>query len=158
MSDLTHIDKSGKSVMVDVGGKSETERVAKVRAVVFVGRDVMTKVDEGNNPKGNVIEVARVAGVMGAKKTSELIPYCHPIALDQVSIIIESDETHFHIEATASCRGKTGVEMEAFTGASVAALTLIDMLKALSKEIRIESISLIMKSGGKSGHYVAEGE
>lgn len=150
---FTHLDASGNPSMVDVGGKKVTKRIAKARSILvvdeeilaqFTGKDIETK-------KGPVFQTAIIAGVMGAKKTSELIPLCHPLGLDNCQIAIHINEANeIVIDCTASLSGKTGVEMEALTGASVAALTIYDMCKAFSHNIIIKETKLMAKSGGKS--------
>ena len=143
--------------MVDVSGKSDDVRKAVACATVHLGPTAFAALAEGANAKGNVLAVARIAGIMAAKRTSDIIPLCHPLSLSHVSVEMTEDAaTHkLHIEASASCRGATGVEMEALTAASVAALTIYDMCKAASKAIVIDGIRLREKSGGKSGHYRA---
>ncbi|WP_019948204.1 cyclic pyranopterin monophosphate synthase MoaC [Hymenobacter aerophilus] len=150
---LTHLDASGQPAMVDVGAKTPTRRVAVARSRVVLGLEIMALVKEGDLPtrKGPVFQTAILAGIMGAKRTSELIPLCHPLGLDNCRVTIEPDgPTAVLIECTATVTGKTGVEMEALTGASVAALTIYDMCKALSHDIVIEQTRLLSKTGGKS--------
>ncbi len=139
--------------MVDVSAKSATRRTARAGAFVKIRPDVLAKLPE--NPKGNPLEVARIAGIMAAKKTAELIPLCHPLPLTHADVSIEVTADGVAIEATASTTAQTGVEMEALTAASVAALTVYDMVKALDKSIEISNIKLIEKTGGKSGDYQA---
>ena len=153
--ELSHLDESGRSRMVDVGGKEPTSRRAVAEAILRVPREVMHALRSGETPKGNVFEVARLAGIMAAKRTGELIPLCHSLPLDHVEISFDTSEQQVHVKATAATRAPTGVEMEALTAASVAALTLYDMLKALSHEMTIEEIRLLEKTGGKSGDYHA---
>ncbi len=152
---LTHLDSSGKARMVDVGEKSNTKRVATATGCIKMKPETLALVLEGKMPKGDVLAVARIAGIMAAKKTPELIPLCHPIALSSVSVELEPDEktSSILISATASTVGPTGVEMEALTAVSTAALALYDMCKAVDKEMEITGIVLQEKSGGKSGHY-----
>jgi cyclic pyranopterin monophosphate synthase len=157
MNRLTHLDESGAARMVDVTEKAETERVAIAEATISLSVEAFHAVVEGTAKKGDIQAAARIAGIMAAKKTSELIPLCHPIALTQASIEIEPDEPHhtIRIVATVKTAGKTGVEMEALTAAGIAALTIYDMTKAIDKASVIESIRLLSKSGGKSGNYRA---
>ena len=142
--------------MVDVSEKDETERVAKATATVLLNRETYEMVKEGRMKKGDVLAVAQVAGIMGAKRTPENIPMCHPIMLTGADIDFELDdeECAIRIISTTRCTGKTGVEMEALNAAAIAALTIYDMCKAVQRDIRIEGIHLLEKSGGKSGHFV----
>jgi cyclic pyranopterin monophosphate synthase len=148
---FTHIHASGNPQMVDVSKKKATVRIAKAQATVFLGKEIMDRMqgDELITKKGPVFQTAIIAGVMGAKKTSELIPFCHPLGLEDVQIKITTKKFKAIIESTAKVTGKTGVEMEALTSASVAALTIYDMCKALSHDIIIEEIKLMEKTGGK---------
>jgi cyclic pyranopterin monophosphate synthase len=148
---FTHIHASGNPQMVDVSEKKVTKRMAKAQAIVFLGKEIISRMegDELITKKGPVFQTAIIAGVMGAKKTSELIPFCHPLGLEDVQIKISIKKTKAVIESTAKITGKTGVEMEALTAASVAALTVYDMCKALSHNIIIEEIKLMEKRGGK---------
>ena len=156
MAKLSHLDASGKAQMVDISAKSTTERVAVAAATLKMAPSTLATILDGGVPKGDVFAVARVAGIQAAKRTSDLIPLCHPLALNKVSIDFEAVKAdELHIEASASVTGKTGVEMEALTGVSVAALTVYDMCKAVQKDIRIEDIRLLSKSGGKSGEWQA---
>jgi cyclic pyranopterin phosphate synthase len=152
---LTHLDESGAARMVDVGDKPSTDRRAVARAVVRVSPATAALVKAGDAPKGDVIGVARIAGIQGAKRTSELIPLCHPLALSFVgvegSVDVESGE--ISIIAEARTTGPTGVEMEALTAASVAALTIYDMVKGVERGAEIVSVGLVEKSGGRSGHW-----
>ena len=154
MPQLSHIDDDGRATMVDVGEKAVTKRTAVAAASVHFPRDVYLALAEDGftGAKGSLTETARLAGIMGAKRTSELIPLCHPLPLSYVGIdIMTNDETYaLEIRCEARCTGKTGVEMEALTGASVAALTIYDMAKALSHDITIHEVRLVKKSGGKS--------
>ena len=157
MSDeLTHFDANGQAHMVDVGDKANTKRRACVTGSINLGPAAMQKVLSGTSKKGDVLGIARVAGIMASKKTSELIPLCHPIGLTKVSIEFETDEQANRIDCTAVAEtvGQTGVEMEALTAASVALLTIYDMLKAVDRGMVIGPIALQEKSGGKSGHWV----
>jgi cyclic pyranopterin phosphate synthase len=151
MSKLSHYDESGRASMVDVSGKAETKRTAKAHAFVQIKPEVLAKLPA--NPKGNPLEVARIAGIMAAKKTSELIPMCHPIALSHVDVEAVVEPGGVRITATASTVAGTGVEMEALTAASIAALTVYDMTKALDKGIEIQDVYLLSKTGGKSGDF-----
>ena len=150
-SKLSHYDESGKALMVDVGAKAETERSATARAYVALNRAVLAALPQ--NKKGNPLEVARIAGIMAAKRTSDLIPLCHPLPLTRVNIELTQDDNGIEIIATASTVARTGVEMEAMTAACVAALTIYDMTKALDKSIEIREIHLLEKTGGKSGTF-----
>ena len=153
---LTHINKAGEAHMVDVGGKSETARTAVAEGSVRMLRSTLEAILSGNAAKGDVIGTARLAGIMAAKKTSDLIPLCHPLLISKVSVDItpDPDLPGLHVEATVSISGKTGVEMEALTAVSVACLTLYDMGKAIEKGMEIGGIRLKSKSGGKSGDYI----
>ncbi len=155
MSKLTHLDDKGRAAMVDVSPKDATERVASAEAVVTLSEQAFALVLSGNVAKGDVRAIARIAGIMAAKKTSDLIPLCHPLALSHVGIEIEPiPEKHaLHIVASAKTHGPTGVEMEAMTAASVAALTIYDMVKAVDRSCVIETVRLLTKSGGKSGSF-----
>ncbi len=159
MSDprFTHIDASGEAIMVDVGGKQETERVARACAWVRMEPATLTMIVEGRHHKGDVFATARIAGIQAAKRTWELIPLCHPLMLSSVKVDLtpEPDTHRVRIETTCKLTGKTGVEMEALTAASVAALTLYDMCKAVDKGMVIESVQLLEKTGGKSGAWRA---
>lgn len=160
MTKLTHINDKGQAHMVDVSGKATTERTAMAEAIVRLKPDTLAMVLDGSSPKGDVLAVARVAGIMAAKKTSELIPLCHPLPISAVTVLCEPDEAECIIRVLATVRvtGTTGVEMEALTAASVAALTIYDMLKAVEKGIVIDGIKLLSKEGGKSGSYRAENQ
>ncbi|MDA0242389.1 MAG: cyclic pyranopterin monophosphate synthase MoaC [Chloroflexi bacterium] len=155
MSSLTHLDESGRARMVDVGHKSETERVAVARGRVVMQAATLELIIEGNMKKGDVLAVAQLAGIMAAKQTSNLIPLCHPLALNQVLVVCTPNtaENCIDIEATARVTGKTGVEMEALTAVSVAALTIYDMAKAADRTMRLTDIRLAQKSGGQSGDW-----
>ncbi len=148
---FTHIHASGNPQMVDVSDKKVTQRMAKARARVFLGKEIMSLLqgDELISKKGPVFQTAIIAGVMGAKRTSELIPFCHPLGLEDIQIIIKTKNETALIESVAKVTGKTGVEMEALTAVSIAALTVYDMCKALSHDIVIEEIKLMAKTGGK---------
>lgn len=152
-SEFTHLNKNGQPAIVDVGEKKSTKRKAVAQAVISLPLNVLEILqrDDFKTKKGSVFQVAIIAGIMGAKKTSELIPLCHPIGLDNCSVHVElNDHNEIVIECTASVEAKTGVEMEALTGASVAALTIYDMCKALSHDVVIKELKLIEKTGGKS--------
>lgn len=155
---LTHLDETGRARMVDVGHKPETARIAVARGEVHMRRETFDLIRAGSLKKGDVLTVAQVAGIMGAKQTSALIPLCHPIPLDKVDVDIALDESlpGLVITATARTTGKTGVEMEALTAVSVAALTVYDMAKAAEKTMRIQNIRLVEKHGGQSGDVVNE--
>ena len=157
-SELTHLDSSGRARMVDVGEKPATERRAVARAVVRVSPDTATRVAAGDAPKGDVLGVARIAGIQAAKRTAELIPLCHPLALTFVGVEGEVDAAAGTITLTAEARttGPTGVEMEAMTAASVAALTVYDMVKGIERGAEIAEIVLLEKSGGRSGHWTRQ--
>jgi cyclic pyranopterin phosphate synthase len=155
VSELTHLDASGRARMVDVADKAATERRAVARAVVRVSPETARSVLAGDAPKGDVLGVARVAGIMAAKRTSELIPLCHPLSLSFVGVEASVDEASGSIEVTAEARttGPTGVEMEALTAASVAALTIYDMVKGIERGAAIAEVVLLEKSGGRSGTW-----
>lgn len=157
MTRLTHLGADGKADMVDVGAKAETERTAIAEAFVTMRAETLKIIVDGNAKKGDVIGAARIAGIMAAKKTHELIPLCHPLLLTKVSVDIEVDETLPGLRVTALARvtGKTGVEMEALTAAAVACLTIYDMAKAVDRSMAISGIRLVEKTGGKSGDYRA---
>lgn len=155
MSGLSHFDARGAVSMVDVGAKPATRRTATARAFVSVSPEVLAALPE--NPKGNPLEVARIAGIQAAKKTSDLIPLCHPLPLTHADVAAEVVDRGVSITATASTVAATGVEMEAMTAAAVASLTVYDMCKALDKGIEIREVVLLEKAGGKSGTYVRGG-
>lgn len=154
---LTHLDESGQARMVDVGHKPDTERVAVARGAVSMQPETLQLIIEGNMKKGDVLTVAQLAGVMAAKRTSELIPLCHPLLLSHIDVTCQpnSAESRVDIEATVRLRGKTGVEMEALTAVTVAGLTIYDMAKAVDKTMQITAVRLVHKSGGRSGPYSA---
>ena len=156
--ELTHFNSQGRARMVDVSEKDSTVRIAKAQAVVHLNGETYEKVRSGGMKKGDVLAVAQVAGIMAAKRTSDLIPMCHPIALTGVDIDFRFDEALHTVTVTATtrCTGQTGVEMEALTAASAAALTIYDMCKAVQRDITITDICLLEKSGGKSGEYLRE--
>ena len=151
MKKLSHYDAHGRASMVDVSAKQDTRRTAVAQAFVRIKRSVLRKLPD--NPKGNPLEVARFAGISAAKKTSELIPMCHPLMLSHVDVICRIESKGVRITASATINGPTGVEMEALTAASVAALTVYDMTKALDKSIEIHDVYLLSKTGGKSGDF-----
>jgi cyclic pyranopterin phosphate synthase len=151
MKTLSHYDSQGRASMVDVSAKTETKRTATAHAFVRIRPAVLKKLPA--NPKGNPLEVARIAGISAAKKTSELIPMCHPLLLSHIDVTARVEPKGVRITATVSCTGPTGVEMEALTAASVAALTVYDMTKALDKGIEIQDVYLLEKTGGKSGDF-----
>lgn len=157
-SELTHLDESGRACMVDVGAKPDTERTAIAKGEVVMLTETLALIQAGAIKKGDVLTVAELAGVMGAKRTSELIPLCHPLPLTQVTVDLEPDPglPGVRITATARTVGKTGVEMEALTAVSIAALTIYDMAKAAEKTMRIQNIRLAEKHGGRSGDIVNE--
>jgi cyclic pyranopterin phosphate synthase len=158
MAELTHFKDQGRAKMVDVSGKEATLRTAVAGGTVILNEETFKLVEAGRMKKGDVLSVSQVAGIMAAKKNSDLIPMCHPIALTGVDIAfaLDRDKHTIDITATVRCKGETGVEMEALTAVSVTALTIYDMCKAAQKDIVIENIRLISKSGGKSGDYIAK--
>ena len=155
---LSHLDEKGQARMVDVGHKPDTERVAIAKGEVHMSSETLRLVKEGNLPKGDVFAVARLAGIMAAKRTPELIPLCHPLFLSHIDVELSINEERSCIEITATVRstGKTGVEMEALTAVSVAALAVYDMAKGVEKTMRIQNIRLVEKHGGKSGDIILE--
>jgi cyclic pyranopterin phosphate synthase len=155
MAGLTHFDEQGNARMVDVGGKEVTERVATAQGSVLMQPATIALIRQGGIKKGDVLSVARLAGIMGAKKTPDLIPLCHPLSLSSVTVDLSVDEARNAVDITATCKltGKTGVEMEALTAVSIAALTVYDMCKAVDKGMRLTDIRLTHKSGGKSGTF-----
>ena len=158
MSGLTHFDGEGNARMVDVGGKPESERVAIAKGTVLVAAETLALIEAGGVKKGDVLAVAQLAGIMGAKRTPDLIPLCHPLALTSVAVELSLDATRPAVEITATCKltGRTGVEMEALTAVAVAALTVYDMCKSADKAMRITDIRLVHKSGGASGVFDAD--
>ena len=151
MSKLSHYDSKGAARMVDVSAKDDTRRVARAHAFVRIAPSALSKLPE--NPKGNPLEIARIAGISAAKRTSELIPLCHPLMLSHADVDVKVEEGGVRIVSSATTTAPTGVEMEALTAASVAALTVYDMMKALEKAIEIQDVYLLEKTGGKSGDY-----
>ncbi|MEX5726745.1 cyclic pyranopterin phosphate synthase [Rhodovulum iodosum] len=157
MADLTHFDGKGDAHMVDVSDKPATARVAVAEGYVQMAPETLTQITEGRAKKGDVLGVARLAGIMGAKKTADLIPLCHPLPITKVAVELTADPAlpGIRIEATVKTAGQTGVEMEALTAVSTTALTLYDMVKAVEKSMTIGGIRLVLKDGGKSGRYEA---
>ncbi len=155
-SKLTHFNKNGRSKMVDISKKTDTERVAVAKGSIIMKHETVQLIKEGKMKKGDVLAVAQIGGIMGAKKTSDIIPMCHNIFLTGCNIEFEIKENEIIIEATSKTYGKTGVEMEALSAVSICALTIYDMCKAVDKEMRITDIRLVKKSGGKSGDVVYE--
>ena len=155
---LTHIDAKGEAHMVDVSAKDATERVAVAEGFVVMSAETLKLIVDGNAKKGDVLGTARIAGIMAAKRTSDLIPLCHPLALSKVTLDIVPDDKlpGCRVEASVKVKGPTGVEMEALTAVSVACLTIYDMIKAVERGVHIEGIRLLEKRGGKSGHYKHE--
>jgi cyclic pyranopterin phosphate synthase len=158
LSEFTHFDAEGKALMVDVSDKDITERTATATGSVIMEPETVAKIMEGGFKKGDVLSVARLAGIMGAKRTPDLIPLCHPLALTSVKVDLSVDEARNAVDIAATCKlkGRTGVEMEALTAVSVAALTVYDMCKAVDRGMRITDIRLMHKAGGKSGEYRAK--
>ncbi len=156
MSKLSHVDDAGQARMVDVGAKGSTERLAVASARICTRPDIVAQVRHQAMGKGDVLAVARVAGIMAAKRTAELIPLCHPLALDSVTIDFDLEEDAISIRAKVTCAGKTGVEMEALGAVTIAALTIYDMCKALDRSMVISRVQLEEKNGGKSGHFVRQ--
>ena len=158
MTGFTHFDEGGAANMVDVSAKPDTARVAVARGAVAMRPETLAMIMAGGAKKGDVLGVARLAGIMAAKKTADLIPLCHPLALSKVSVDLTANqaESRIEIEATVKTTGPTGVEMEALTAVSVAALTVYDMCKAVDKGMRIDAVRVILKDGGKSGRYEGE--
>jgi cyclic pyranopterin phosphate synthase len=157
MSDLTHFDEAGNARMVDVSDKAESERIATAKGSVYMAPETLALIRDRGVKKGDVLSVAQLAGIMGAKRTPDLIPLCHPLALTSVKVELALDAVRNAVDITATCKlkGQTGVEMEALTAVSVAALTVYDMVKAADKSMRIGDIRLVHKSGGKSGTFEA---
>lgn len=155
---LTHLDEQGRARMVDVGSKPDTERIAVARGEVWMRKETLELIRAGQIKKGDVLTIAQIAGITGAKRTSELIPLCHPLPLTKIDVDLALDETipGVVITATAKTIGKTGVEMEALTAVSVAALTIYDMAKAAEKTMRIQNVRLLEKHGGQSGDVINE--
>ncbi len=158
MTKLTHLAASGEAHMVDVSEKAVTERVARAEGCVFMRKETLDLALSGNAKKGDVFAAARIAGIMAAKKTADLIPLCHPLALTQIDVMIDADPAlpGVKVRASAKVAGQTGVEMEALTAVSIACLTIYDMLKAVDRSMRIDGIELVEKTGGKSGTFRRE--
>ncbi len=158
MSGLTHIDAQGNAVMVDVGDKAQTARTATAEGRIRLAPATLATIAAGRVKKGDVLTIAQLAGIMGAKRTADLIPLCHPLALTSVEVLLEPEPDPPAIRITATCKlaGRTGVEMEALTAVSVAALTVYDMVKAIDRGMVIEGIRLVHKAGGRSGDYRAD--
>ncbi len=156
MTELSHVDSSGKARMVDISGKAETSRMARARGQIQMRAETFARIRDNQIAKGDVLTVARIAGIMGAKRTSELVPLCHPIALSDIDLELRLDESlpGIRVEATARTTGQTGVEMEAIVGVSVTLVTLYDMAKGVDKGMVIGDICLVEKRGGKSGDWV----
>ena len=155
MSGLTHLDSQGNARMVDVGGKAATARRAVATGRIRMSPAALAAIRDGNAPKGDVLAAARIAGIMAAKKTGDLIPLCHPLALDAVTVEFALEDDGVRATASASLTGRTGIEMEAMTATSIALLTIYDMAKALDRAMVIEGVRLLAKSGGKSGEWTA---
>ncbi|MEE2997776.1 MAG: cyclic pyranopterin monophosphate synthase MoaC [Pseudomonadota bacterium] len=158
MSKLTHIGEDGKAQMVDISDKNITDRTATAQGSVLMEPETLKLIVDGSVKKGDVISVARLAGIMAAKRTAEMIPLCHPLALNKVDVNITCDDSRNAVDIVATCRvnGRTGVEMEALTAVSAAALTVYDMCKAVDRSMQITDINLVHKAGGKSGEYRAD--
>lgn len=158
MSELTHFNAAGEAHMVDVGDKAETVREAVAEGRIFMESSTLEKIIQGNHKKGDVLGIARVAGIMGAKKTPDLVPLCHPIMLTNVELDLtpEPEQNSVYCQVTARCKGQTGVEMEALTAVQVALLTIYDMCKAVDRGMVIDGVGLLAKSGGKSGTWRRE--
>ena len=157
-SNLTHFDNAGQAHMVDVGAKAETARIARATGSIFMQPPTLALIRSGSAKKGDVLGIARIAAIQASKRTGDLIPLCHPIALTRVDVEFTVDEAQsaVHCAVTAECYGRTGVEMEALTATSVGLLTIYDMAKAVDRGMRIDNIRLLEKAGGKSGHWLAE--
>ena len=157
MSGLTHFDASGQAHMVDVSAKASTDRIAVAEGYVRMSRETLDLITEGRTKKGDVLSVARLAGIMGAKRTADLIPLCHPLPITKVALDLTADPDRpgIRVEATVKTAGQTGVEMEALTAVTTACLTIYDMVKAVEKSMVIEGVRLILKDGGKSGRFEA---
>jgi len=154
---LTHFDAAGQAHMVDVGAKAETARIARAAGSIYMKPETLALIRSGSSKKGDVLGIARIAAIQASKRTGELIPLCHPIALTRVAadFVIDGERHAVHCEVTAECFGRTGVEMEALTAVSVGLLTIYDMCKAVDRGMRIDNLRLLEKSGGKSGHWTA---
>jgi len=157
MNDLTHLDKDGNAIMVDVGGKDSTERTATAAGSIYMEPETLKLITDKGVKKGDVLSVAQLAGIMGAKRTPDLIPLCHPLTLTSVKVELTCDDSRNAVDVSATCKlsGQTGVEIEALTAVSVATLTVYDMFKSVDRAMRISDIRLIHKAGGKSGEFKA---
>ena len=155
MTELTHLDEHGNARMVDIGGKAPSQRIAIAAGRITMSSAALAAIRSGDAPKGDVLAAARIAGIMAAKKTAELIPLCHPLALDAVTLDFAFETSAIHATAAVSLTGKTGVEMEALTAVSVALLTIYDMAKALDKAMMIGDVKVLEKRGGKSGDWTS---
>ncbi len=157
MNDLTHLDKDGNAIMVDVGGKDSTERTATAAGSIYMEPETLKLITDKGVKKGDVLSVAQLAGIMGAKRTPDLIPLCHPLTLTSVKVELTCDDSRNAVDVSATCKlsGQTGVEIEALTAVSVATLTVYDMCKSVDRAMRISDIRLIHKAGGKSGEFKA---
>ena len=157
MNDLTHLDKDGNAIMVDVGDKESTERTAIAAGSIYMEPETLKLITDKGVKKGDVLSVAQLAGIMGAKRTPDLIPLCHPLTLTSVKVELTCDDSRNAVDVSATCKlsGQTGVEIEALTAVSVAALTVYDMCKSVDRAMRISDIRLIHKAGGKSGEFKA---
>ncbi|HIM38624.1 MAG TPA: cyclic pyranopterin monophosphate synthase MoaC [Methylophaga aminisulfidivorans] len=155
MTDLTHFNQAGEAHMVDVGGKATTDRIAIAEGTIVMLPETFNLVEQGGHKKGDVLGIARIAGIMAAKKTADLVPLCHPLALTKVSVdfVLDSETDSIHCRATVGTSGQTGVEMEALTAVQVTLLTIYDMCKAVDKGMTMTNIRLLEKAGGKSGHW-----
>jgi cyclic pyranopterin phosphate synthase len=160
MSRLTHLDTEGQAHMVDVGGKAETHRVARAAGRIRMSQAALDAIESGDSKKGDVLGVARIAAIQAAKRTSELIPLCHPVPITRISVDLQIDRALASVVCTAQAEtfGRTGVEMEALVAVQIGLLTVYDMCKAVDRSMRIESVRLLEKSGGRSGHWLAEPE
>jgi cyclic pyranopterin phosphate synthase len=156
MAGLTHVDESGAARMVDVGGKATTRREAVAECVVHMAPETVKAIKDATLAKGDALAVARVAGIMAAKRTPDLIPLCHPLPLTSVEVEFELSDAGVHVEVAARVTGPTGVEMEALTGAAVAGLTLVDMVKGIDRSVHLENLRLLRKSGGRSGTWTRQ--
>ena len=158
MSQLTHIDSQGNAQMVDIGDKAHTQRVATAEAFVSMQASTLQMIMQGDHKKGDVLAVARIAGIQAAKRCADLIPLCHPLLLSSIKVELEAEPAHNRVRITSTCKltGQTGVEMEALTAASVAALTVYDMCKAVDRDMVIGQMRLLEKTGGKSGNWKAQ--
>jgi cyclic pyranopterin phosphate synthase len=158
MTDFTHFDQKGQPHMVDVSEKPITQRSATAKGTVLISPETLVLIRTGGGKKGDVLAAARLAGIMGAKRTADLIPLCHPLGLDSVEMELATQDSPPRVEITARCKvtGRTGIEMEAMTAVSVAALTVYDMCKAVDRKMQITDIRLVEKKGGRSGHFTAD--